>query len=155
MSMVTLGNIAPENRNQKYICETYDVSKTTAWRLLSGKSSHICPGYHNAVISVSNGAWEAITSPEIVRHIRKCIAYQLKVWRRENCIRLYIEDITQECYIRAYQKSGIWIDMPEPKKMAYLATLSKRTTNDFMKKHVHYTDMHKNNMCLMDTYKTI
>lgn len=140
MFTVSLGDIVPENRNYNYICQTYGVSKVTAWRLLSGKSSHICPGYHNAVISIANGAWGKITSPDIMRHIRNCIAYQLKVWRRENSIRLYIDDIAQECYIRAYQKSGIWIDMPEEKKMAYLATLSKRTTNDLMKKHVHYTD---------------
>lgn len=155
MSKVSLGDIAPENRNRNYICQTYGVSNVTAWRLLSGKSSHICPDYHNTVITVADGAWDAITSPNIVRHIRNCIAFQLKVWRRENYIKLYIDDIAQESYIRAYQKSGIWINMPEPKKMAYLATLSKRTTNDFMKKYVHYTDMHKNSMCLMDTYKTI
>lgn len=155
MTVITLGDIAPENRNKSYICKTYNVSNVTAWRLLSGKSAHICPGYHNATISIDDNAWDIISSPDTIRHIRNCVAYQLKVWRHENDIHSYIDDIAQECYIRAYQKSGIWIDMPKEKKMAYLATLAKRTTNDIMKKNVHYTDKHKNNMYLMDTYKTI
>lgn len=152
---ITLDDIPIENRNNNYIRGTYGVSRVSAWRLLSGKSSHICPGYHVANISIAGNAWDVITNPDIVRHIRKCVAYQLKIWRRENCISTYIDDIAQECYMRAYQKSGIWINMPEEKKMAYLATLSKRTTNDHMKKHVHYTDTHKNDMYLFDACKKI
>lgn len=154
-SVVVLSDISPENRNTSYICNEYGVSRISAWRLLSGRASHICPGYHNATINIADNAWSIITSPVVAGHIRNCIAYQLKVWRKEKQIGNYIDDIANECYIRAYQKSGIWVDMPEQKKNAYLATLAKRTTNDFMKKQVHYTDKHKNNMYLMDTYKTI
>lgn len=153
--MVRLSDIPQDKRTTQYIVGTYGVSKVTAWRLLSGKSEHICPGYHTPTICIAGDAWNAIINQKIMRHIRNCIAYQLKVWRRENRIKTYIDDIAQECYIRAYQKSGIWFDMPEEKKIAYLATLAKRTTNDFMKKQVHYTDLHKNNMYLFDTCKKI
>lgn len=153
MTVITLGDIAPENRNMSYIRDTYNVSRTSAWRLLSGKSKHLCPGYHKVTVLIADNAWDVIMSHDTVKHIRNCIAYQLKIWRRENCISNYIDDIAQECYIRAYQKSGIWMDMPEEKKMKYLATLAKRTTNDLMEKHIRYTDVHKNNMYLMDTYK--
>lgn len=142
---VTLGDVPAQCRTKKYITSTYGVSGVTAWRLLSGKVTHICPGYHNAFVTIASGAWDAITSPYITRHIRNCIVHQLKIWQR-NCLWVYLDDIAQECYIRAYQKSGIWMDMPEPKKMAYLATLAKRTTNDLLKKHVHYTDKYKCNM---------
>lgn len=153
--MIRLSDIPQGKRTTQYVVDTYGVSKVTAWRLLSGKVEHICPGYHTPTICIADNAWEVIMDPDIMRHIRNCIAYQLKVWRRESRIKAYIDDIAQECYIRAYQKSGIWIDMPEEKKKAYLATLAKRTTNDIMKKSVHYTDKYKNSMYLFDTCKTI
>lgn len=153
--MVRLSDIPADKRTSQYIVDTYGVSKVTAWRLLSGKSDHICPGYRTPTLCIVEGAWEVIASPTVTRHIRKCIAYQLKIWRRENSISAYIDDIAQECYIRAYQKSGIWMDMPENKKMAYLATMAKRTTNDIMAKSVHYTDKYKNDMYLFNTCKAI
>ena len=53
---------------------------------------------------------------------------------------MYLDDIAQECYIRLYCKSGIWSDMPTPKRNAYIGTLSKRTTNDIMSKALNYNN---------------
>lgn len=122
--------------------DRYKVSKISAWRLLSGKVGHICPGYHEATVLVSQNAWDEITEYEFMRYVRNNVAYQLKKWGKRP--EEHIDDIAQECYIRAYQKSGIWTIMPEPKKRAYIATLAKRMANDYMKKQVHYTDTCKN-----------
>ena len=139
---ITLSDIPDGVRTKEYVVETYNVSKVSAWRLLSGRVDHICPGYHVESVNIASGAWDAIIP--YTRHMRNCIAYQIESkWGKRPSA--YIEDLIQECYIRAYKKSGIWIDMPEQKKLAYLATLAKRTTNDYLKKHVHYTDTCKNN----------
>lgn len=79
---------------------------------------------------------------DIMRYIRNVVAYQIKKWRMSPG--RHIDDISQECYINAYQKSGIWCDMPEEKKRTYLATLAKRTANDYLKKETNYTDKLKN-----------
>lgn len=141
MQKIKLLDIPAECRNKEYIEKNYNVSRVTAWRLLSGRVDYICVGYHNKHVSVSPQGWDVI-SAEVMRYIRNVVAHQLKKWRISPS--RYIDDIAQECYINAYQKSGIWCDMPEEKKCAYLATLAKRTTNDYLKKEVNYTDKFKN-----------
>lgn len=145
MQKIKLLDIPAERRNKEYITKNYNVSRVTAWRLLSGRVDHICIGYHDKHVSVSLQGWDVI-SAEVMRYIRNAVAYQLKKWRISPS--RYIDDIAQECYINAYQKSGIWCDMPEEKKRAYLATLSRRTANDFLKKETNYTDMLKNSAIL-------
>lgn len=141
MKKIKLLDIPVDCRNKEYITKNYNVSRVTAWRLLSGRVDYICVGYHNKHVSVCPQGWDVI-SAEVMRYMRNVVAYQLKKWRISAS--RYIDDITQECYINAYQKSGIWCDMPEEKKRAYLATLAKRTTNDCLKKEVNYTDKFKN-----------
>ena len=138
---VTLSDIPDGCRTTKYIVSTYGVSRVTAWRLLSGRSEHICTGYHQKTVDISPAGWDVIDD-NIMLYMRQVVAYQLKKWRIPPS--RYIDDICQECAINAYQKSGIWCDMPEGKKCAYLAILAKRTTNDYLKKEVNYTDKFKN-----------
>ena len=141
MKKIKLLDIPAEHRNKEYITKKYNVSRVTAWRLLSGRVDHICVGYHDKHVSVCPQGWDVITA-YVMRYIRNVVAYQLKKWHIPAS--RYIDDITQECYINAYQKSGIWCEMPEEKKCAYLATLTKRTTNDYLKKEINYTDKCKN-----------
>lgn len=141
MQKIRLLDIPAECRNKEYITKNYNVSRVTAWRLLSRRVDYICAGYHSKYIDVCAQGWDVITA-DVMRYIRNIVAYQLKKWRIP--LSRYIDDISQECYINAYQKSGIWWDMPEEKKSAYLATLSKRTVNDYLKKEVNYTDKYKN-----------
>lgn len=141
MKKIKLLDIPAECRNKEYITKNYNVSRVTAWRLLSGRVDHICVGYHDKHVSVCPQGWDVITA-YVMRYIRNVVAYQLKKWHISP--NRYIDDIAQECYINAYQKSGIWCDMPEEKKRAYLATLSRRTANDFLKRETNYTDMLKN-----------
>lgn len=141
MQKIRLSDIPEIYRNKEYITKNYNVSRVTAWRLLSGRVDYICVGYHNKHVSVSPYGWDVI-SAEVMRYIRNVVAYQLKKWHISAS--RYIDDITQECYINAYQKSGIWCDMPEEKKRSYIANLAKRTTNDYLKKEVNYTDKFKN-----------
>lgn len=141
--IVHIADIPADCRNNRYIIKTYGVSRTSAWRLLSGRFDHICPGYHKATIITTRTGWYAVTQEDVMRLIRNCVAHQLYVWRISY---QHLDDIAQECYINAYCKSGVWEDMPAPKKRAYLATLAKQTTNDYLKKYVHFTDMCKNDM---------
>lgn len=138
---IKLSDIPEQCRTTKYIVSTYGVSRATAWRLVSGKSTHICVGYHQKTVDIAAIGWDVIDD-SIMRYMRNIVAHQLKKWRISPS--RYIDDIAQECYINAYQKSGIWCDMPEEKKRAYLATLSRRTANDYLKKEVNYTDKFKN-----------
>lgn len=140
---LTLLDIPQGCRNYDYIMGTYHVSHVSAWRLLSGRVDHICPGYHVKAINIASDAWTELTQPMITRHIRNMVAYQIKKWRMRPSD--FIDDIAQECCINAYYKSGIWMSMPWKKKKSYIATLCMRTTNDYLKKHVHYTDTCKNN----------
>lgn len=142
LEKVTLSDIPINNRNKQYIVNTYNVSKTTAWRLLSGKADHIIPGYRSKQISISDDGWDLISDPDVVQYIKKCIVYQLRKWRVKPS--MYLDDIAQECYIRLYCKSGIWSDMPTPKRNAYIGTLSKRTTNDIMSKALNYNNIYHN-----------
>lgn len=73
--------------------------------------------------------------------------HQLRVWGKSL---QHLDDISQECLVRAYEKSGIWSVMPENKKKAYLATLAIRTANDYLKKYVCYTDNLKHDVCNYD-----
>ena len=141
MQKIKLLDIPAEHRNKEYITKNYNVSRVTAWRLLSGRVDHICVGYHDKHVSVCPQGW-GIMASDIMRYIRNVVAYQLKKWRMP--LGQHIDDISQECYINAYQKSGIWGDMPEEKKKAYLANLAKRTANDYLKKETNYTDRFKN-----------
>lgn len=141
MQKVKLSDIPADCRNKEYIVKNYNVSRVTAWRLLSGRVDHICPGYHDRVVDICARGWDVIT-PDIMQYMRNAIAYQLKKWRISPG--RYIDDIAQECYINAYQKSGIWCDMPEEKKRAYFANIAKRTANDYLKKETNYTDKCKN-----------
>ena len=141
MKKISLSDIPAQNRNKEYIIKRYGVSRQSAWRLLTGRVDHICVGYHDRHIDVCAQGWGIMTN-DIMRYIRNVVAYQLKKWSMPPG--RYIDDISQECYINAYQKSGIWCDMPEEKKRAYLATLSRRTANDYLKKEVNYTDKFKN-----------
>lgn len=141
MKKIKLLDIPVDCRNKEYITKNYNVSRVTAWRLLSGRADYICVGYHNKHVSVSPQGWDVI-SAEVMRYMRNVVAHQLKKWRISPS--RYIDDIAQECYINAYQKSGIWYSMPEEKKRAYIATLCKRTANDFLKKETNYTDRFKN-----------
>nr|DAE48577.1 MAG TPA: hypothetical protein [Caudoviricetes sp.] len=144
-----LSDIPISCRTQQYIVDTYKVSKISAWRLLTGRVTHLCPGYHVKSINIADGAWDVITQSETMTYIRNMIAYQIKnKWYKRPSD--FIDDVAQECYIQAYLKSGIWIEMPEGQKRAFLATLVKRTTNDYFKKHVHYTDTCKNNNIYSD-----
>ena len=118
---ISIQDIPEENRTVGYIVSQYAVSKTTAWRLLSGRSAHICPGYHTPKINIADNGWDLVMDPKIMRTIRNMIAYQLKVWQHAPTAQK-IEDIAQECYINAYQKSGIWGNMPEKVKFAYIKT---------------------------------
>lgn len=145
---LTLNDIPEESRTREYIISTYGVSKISAWRLLSGKTDHICPGYHKVNVIIAPNAWEVIMQYEFMRYVRNNIAYQIKKWGKSPSA--HIDDIAQECYINAYRKSGIWMEMPESKKMAYIATLARRTTNDCLKRHVRYTDTCKNNTIKTD-----
>lgn len=138
---VKLSDIPDGCRTIKYIVSTYGVSRATAWRLLSGRSEHICVGYHQKTVDISPAGWDVIDN-NIMLYMRQVVAYQLKKWRIPPS--RHIDDICQECAINAYQKSGIWYSMPEEKKRAYLATLSRRTANDFLKKETNYTDRFKN-----------
>lgn len=140
---LTLSDVPADCRTRQYIMDTYNVSKTSVWRLLSGKVDHICPQYHVELVTIVDNAWDIITQPSTVNLIRNYIAYQIKKW---GVPFNHLDDIAQECYIRAYKKSGIWVDMPERKKNAYLATLAKRTTNDYLKAHVQYIDVCKNHV---------
>ena len=124
---VTLADIAPENCSNRGIRTAFGVSKTTAWRLLSGRVSHIVPGYHDEDVKISDTGWSAITEDRI-RYMRNCVIYQIRKWRYhpDN----YADDFTSECVILAYNKSGVWVDMPEQKKRAYLASIARHTVND-------------------------
>lgn len=144
---VTLEDIPAASRTKEYIMSKYNVSNTTAWRLLSGRAAHICPAYHVRETNIAENGWELVVSPEITRHIRNCIVHQLRVWGKSL---QHLDDISQECLIRAYEKSGIWSVMPENKKKAYLATLAIRTANDYLKKYVCYTDNLKHDVCNYD-----
>ena len=141
MKKISLSDIPAQNRNKEYIIKRYGVSRQSAWRLLTGRVDHICVGYHDRHIDVCAQGWGIMTN-DIMRYIRNVVAYQLKKWSMPPG--RYIDDISQECYINAYQKSGIWSDMPEEKKRAYLANLAKRTANDYLKKETNYTDRFKN-----------
>lgn len=141
MKKITLSDIPDGCRNKEYLIKKYGVSRTSAWRLLSGRVDHICAGYHDKHIDICPRGWNAING-SIMEYIRNAVAYQLKKWRIPPS--RHLDDIAQECYINAYQKSGIWCDMPEEKKKAYLATLAKRVTNDYLKKETNYTDKFKN-----------
>lgn len=141
MKIITLADIPERRRNKEYIIKKYGVSRVSAWRLLTGRVDHICIGYHDKTIDICSCGWDVITSG-IMKRMRNVVAYQLKKWRIPPS--RHLDDIAQECYINAYQKSGIWCDMPEEKKRAYIANLAKRTANDYLKKETNYTDKFKN-----------
>lgn len=138
---IFLTDIPCECRTVKSIQNTYQVSRISAWRLLSGKTDHICPGYHSKETNISSDGWDVIDS-NLVLYMRQIVISQLKKWRISPG--RYVDDICQECVINAYQKSGVWCNMPDQKKRAYIATLCKRTANDFLKKETSYTDSFKN-----------
>ena len=138
---IFLADIPCECRTVKYIQNKYQVSRVSAWRLISGKADHICPGYHIKEINISSAGWTAIDN-DLISYMRQIVVAQLKKWHISPG--RYVDDICQECIINAYQKSGVWCDMPDQKKRAYIATLCKRTANDFLKKETNYTDSFKN-----------
>lgn len=139
--IIYLTDIPCECKTVKYIQNTYQVSRVSAWRLLTGKADYICPGYHTKEINISSAGWAEIDN-DLILYMRQIVVAQLKKWHISPS--RYVDDICQECVINAYQKSGVWCDMPDQKKRAYIATLCKRTANDFLKKETNYTDSFKN-----------
>lgn len=143
--IVTLDEIYVENRTISYVTSVYGVSATTAWRLLSGKVDHICPGYHIKTVDIDS--WDCLTdvvcnSTTVMRYLRNYVARQLQICRLQPS--RFIDDISQECYINAYLCSGVWNNLILEKKRKYLKTLAIRTTNQYLKKELHYTDAFKN-----------
>lgn len=122
MQKIRLSDIPVDCQNKEYITKKYNVSRVTAWRLLSRRVDYICAGYHDKHVSVCPQGWDVITA-YVMRYIRNVVAYQLKKWHIPAS--RYIDDITQECYINAYQKSGIWCEMPEEKSALILPPLQK------------------------------
>lgn len=133
---VTLSDIPSEIKKDKerknFLMEEYGVSRVTAWRLITGRVSHICPGYHSVKMDIATNGKDLITS-EVITYMQNCIIRQLELKWNITDFSCYLEDITKKCIIRAYEKSGVWADFERSRKRAYLSSIAKYTTNDYIK----------------------